>query len=210
MSLSSKYEIRLMNKNDYNQVLSLLKNSFFQDEPIARCLQVTQTLEFANHVINDCLNEQCSFIVYDTETNEIVGLCLNEIINKNTKHEVNESNEDFRFILQLFSDIHKKFNVFNQLNANNLLHIFIINVDKIARGHNLARHLISKSIDYAKEYLKIDGAYAEATSIYSLKCFKKEQFQVFDELKYVDYNPQRLANLNDKMFDRCYLVATKF
>jgi ribosomal protein S18 acetylase RimI-like enzyme len=113
-----------------------------------------------------------------------------------------------RFVLQLIEDMHTKLNIFDQLNANILLHIFIISVDKIARGHGLASRLISKSIEYAKE-LKIDGAYAEATNVYSLNCFKQQQFDIFDELKYLDYNPERLANLNDRMYDRCYLVGRK-
>ncbi len=208
MSSSSKFEIRLMHEDDYNQVLSLLTNSFFHDEPIARCLQVTETLEFSKKIINDCLQDQCSFIAYDTVTNQIVAICLNEIINKNSKHKIIESNEKFRFSLQIFTDMHKKLNIFDQLNTDTLLHIFIINVDKIARGHGLATCLISKSIEYAKE-LQLKGAYAEATNVYSLNCFKQQQFEIFDELKYLDYNAERLANLNDKMYDRCYLVARK-
>jgi ribosomal protein S18 acetylase RimI-like enzyme len=173
MPESSKFEIRPMREDDYNQVLSLLTNSFFHDEPITRCLQVTDTLEFSKNTITGCLQDQCSFVTYDTETNQIVALCLNEIIEKNSKHEINESDEKIRFILQLFADVNKKLNIFDQLNANILLHIFIINVDKIARGHGLASRLISKSIEYAKE-LKIDGAYAEVTNVYSLNCFKQQ------------------------------------
>jgi ribosomal protein S18 acetylase RimI-like enzyme len=204
----SKFEIRPMREDDYNQVLSLLTNSFFHDEPIARCLQVTDPLEFSKNTFHGCLQDQCSFVAYDTETNQIVALCLNEIIEKNSKREINESDEKMRFVLQLIEDMHTKLNIFDQLNANILLHIFIISVDKIARGHGLASRLISKSIEYAKE-LKIDGAYAEATNVYSLNCFKQQQFDIFDELKYLDYNPERLANLNDRMYDRCYLVGRK-
>jgi ribosomal protein S18 acetylase RimI-like enzyme len=204
----SKFEIRPMREDDYNQVLSLLTNSFFHDEPIARCLQVTDPLEFSKNTFHGCLQDQCSFVAYDTETNQIVALCLNEIIEKNSKREINESDEKMRFVLQLIEDMHTKLNIFDQLNANILLHMFIISVDKIARGHGLASRLISKSIEYAKE-LNIDGTYAEATNIYSLNCFKQQQFDILDELKYLDYNPERLANLNDHMYDRCYLVGRK-
>ncbi|CAF4650010.1 unnamed protein product, partial [Rotaria sp. Silwood2] len=58
--------------------------------------------------------------------------------------------------------------------------------------------------------LKLGGAYAEESNVYSLNCFKQQQFENFNELIYLDYNPERLANLNDKMYDRCYLVARKF
>ncbi len=209
MSSPLHFEIRLMRIDDYNQVLSLLTNSFFHDEPIARCLQVTETLEFSRNIFNNCLQDQCSFIGYDIKTNDIVAICFNEIINKNSKREIIESDEKIRFIQQIFIDMHKKLNIFNELNANKLLHIFIINVDQIARGHGLASRLIGKSIEYAKK-LKLDGAYAEVTNVYSLNCFKEQKFEIFDQLKYLDYNPKRLANLNNPMYDRCYFVARKF
>lgn len=204
----SKFEIRPMREDDYNQVLSLLINSFFHDEPIARCLQVTDPLEFSKNTFHGCLQDQCSFVAYDTETNQIVALCLNEIIEKNSKREINESDEKMRFVLQLIEDMHTKLNIFDQLNANILLHIFIISVDKIARGHGLGSRLILKSLQCAKE-LKLDGACAEVTNIYSLNCFKQQQFEIFDELNYLEYNRERLANLSDPMYDRCYFVGRK-
>ena len=209
MSISSKFNFRLMHEADYDQVLFLFINSFLRDEPITQCLHVTETSEFAKTIINDCLKHQCSFVAYDIETNQIVAICLNEIIQKNIKQENIEFDEKFRFIFQIFIEMHKKLNIFDQLNADTLLHIFIIDVDKTARGHGLATQLISKSIEYGKE-LKLDGAYAEATNVYSLNCFKKQQFEIFEELKYLDYNAERLANLNDQMHDRCYLVGRKF
>jgi hypothetical protein len=70
----------------------------------------------------------------------------------------------------------------------------------------LASRLIAKSIDYGKD-LDVDGTFVEATNIYLLSCFKQQNFKNFDELISADYNPERLVNLNDKTYDRCYLVA---
>ncbi|CAF3735035.1 unnamed protein product [Rotaria sp. Silwood1] len=117
MPLSSKFDISLMHENDYDQVLSLLTNSFFHDEPIAQCLQVTETLEFSKNVIHNCLHDKCSCVAYDTETNQIVAICLNEIIYKNNKEEINESDEKIRFILELFMNMQKNLNIFDQLNG---------------------------------------------------------------------------------------------
>ncbi|CAF4290511.1 unnamed protein product, partial [Adineta steineri] len=82
MSSSLTFNIRLLHENDYDQVLSLLLNSFFKDEPITQCLQITETLEFAKNIINGCLQDQCSFVALNTETNQTVGICLNEIKHK--------------------------------------------------------------------------------------------------------------------------------
>jgi ribosomal protein S18 acetylase RimI-like enzyme len=147
-------------------------------------------------------------VAYDTSTNQIVGFCLNEISGKNSTHEINDPDEKIRFVLQLVEDMHTKFNIFDALNANTLLHIFLLSVDKIARGHGLGSRLILKSLQCAKE-LKLDGACAEVTNIYSLNCFKQQQFEIFDELNYLEYNRERLANLSDPMYDRCYFVGRK-
>jgi ribosomal protein S18 acetylase RimI-like enzyme len=208
-SSSSKYDIRLMHQDDYDQVFSLLTNSFFLDEPITQCLQITETSEFAKNIINGCLRDQCSFVAVDTQTNQIVAMNLNDITHRNMKHEQVDYDEKILFINQFMNHIHEKSNIFKHLNADKLLHIYIISVDKIARGHGLASHLISKSIEYAKE-LKLEGAYAEATSLYSLNCFKQQQFQILDELIYVDYDSKRLAKLKGPHYDRCYLVSRKF
>jgi GNAT superfamily N-acetyltransferase len=209
MSLLPKFDIRLMQKDDYDQVLSLFMNSFFQDEPITQCLQLTETLQLAKDIINDCSQDQCSFLAFHTETKQIVAVCLNEIVDKNHKNERIQADEKNRFLFQIFADVHKNVNIFDELNADRLLHVFIISVDKSARGHGLASRLISKSIEHAKQ-IQLGGAFAEATGLISLKCFKQQEFQVFDELIYVNYNPERLANLNNENYDRCYLVGRKF
>ena len=137
MSTRSKYEIRPMDANDYDQVLTLLSNSFFRDEPLVKCLQATETLQFAKNVIDHCMKEQCSFVACDSETNQIVGACLNEICHKSVRdEEVKEPEEKLRFILQIFAHMHN--NVFERFNSDKLFHIFVLSVDKTARGHALA------------------------------------------------------------------------
>ncbi|CAF4300499.1 unnamed protein product, partial [Adineta steineri] len=61
-----------------------------------------------------------------------------------------------------------------------------------------------------KTNINIPGAFAEATNLISLKCFKQQKFNIVDELIYMNYDSKRLANLNDENHDRCYLVARKF
>lgn len=208
MSTTSKYEIRPLSTNDFDQVLSLLNNSFFRDEPLVKCLQATETMEFAKNVINHCMKEQCSFVAWDIETKQIVGACLNEVCHKSVRDEqVNEPEEKLRFILQIFAHMHNNVNVFERINADKLLHIFVLSVDRIARGHALASKMIGKSVEYARDDLKLKGAYAEASNVYSLNCFKQEQFEVIYEVKYAEYSPERLGSLPGPLYDRGYFVA---
>jgi ribosomal protein S18 acetylase RimI-like enzyme len=105
--------------------------------------------------------------------------------------------------------MHKNINLFDHFLTDSLLHIFIINVDRNYRGYGLASNLISTSINHAKQ-IHLGGAYAEATNIYSLNSFKKQDFQVYDQLNYAQYDQIRLGDLTDKNFDQCQLVARAF
>jgi len=175
---------------------------------LVKYLQLGEPIDFAKTVINDALNYQCSFVAYDIQTNQLVGICLNEIKSKDTKHIINESNEKLYFILHLLDHMHENINLFDHFLTNSLLHIFIINVDKNYRGYGLASRLISASIEHAKN-LHMGGAYAEATNIYSLNSFKQQGFQIYHQLNYAQYDQVRLGNLTDKNYDQCQLVARK-
>ncbi|CAF2587166.1 unnamed protein product [Rotaria sp. Silwood2] len=195
-----------MCEEDRIPVLNLLTKSFFHDEPLAKCLQLGEPIDFAKNVINDALNGQCSFVAYDIETNQLAGVCLNKVKYKDDTNTIHESNEKLNFILHLLHDVHKNINLFDHFLTDYLLYIFIINVDSNYRGYGLASSLISAGIEHAKK-LHIGGAYAEATNIYSLNSFKQQGFQIYHQLNYVEYDQIRLANLTDKSYDQCQLVA---
>ncbi|CAF0862820.1 unnamed protein product [Rotaria sordida] len=203
---SSRFNVHLMCEEDRIPVLTLLTNSFFRDEPLAKYLQLGEPMDFAKNVINDALKDKCSFVAYDIKTNQLAGVCLNEVKYKNDTNTINESNEKLHFILHLLHHMHKNINLFDHFLTDSLLHIFIINVDSNYRGYGLASTLISASTEHAKK-LNIGGAYAEATNIYSLNSFKQIGFQTYHQLNYVEYDQVRLANLTDKNYDQCQLVA---
>ena len=202
MSSLSRFTIRLMREEDRNKVLFLLLNSFFQEEPLAKYLQLGAPMNFANNTINSAIHDQCSFVVYDNQTKQLVGTCLNEIKSQDDQNLINETNEKVYFILNFLNHMHTDKNLFDQFQTNSLFHIFILNIDRNYRGYGLGSQLISTCIEHAKK-MNIKGIYAETTSIYSLNCFKKQGFEVYHQTNYIDYDPIRLANLNDQ----CQLVA---
>jgi ribosomal protein S18 acetylase RimI-like enzyme len=206
MLSSSQFNIHLMREEDRIPALTLLINSFFHDEPLAKCLELEEPIDYAKNIINDALNDQCSFVAYDIQTNQLIGICLNEIKSKDNKNIINQSNEKLYFILHLLDHMHENINLFDHFMTNSLLHIFIINVDKNYRGYGLASRLISSSIEHAKN-IDIGGAYAEVTNIYSLNSFKQQNFQIYHQLNYAQYDQVRLGNLTDKNSDQCQLVA---
>ncbi|CAF0981743.1 unnamed protein product [Rotaria sordida] len=195
-----------MREKNRNEVLSLLINSFFQDEPLAKCLQLEEPIDFAKSIINNALHDQCSFVIYDIQTKQLIGICLNEIKFQDNKYIINETNEKIYFILKFLNNMHLNINLFNQFKTNSLLHIFIINIKKNYRGYGLGSQLILTTIEYAKK-INIKGIYAETTNIYSLNCFKQQGFQVYHQINYIDYDQIRLASLTNPNQNQCQLVA---
>ena len=208
MSSPSEYDIRPLHQDDYDRVLHLMTHSFFRDEPITRGLQVTNTVDFSNDLINGCLKDQCSFVAFDKQTKEIAGICLNERERRDEVVTAPEYDEKINFVLELMDHMQDEKTIFDRLNTDTVLHIYVINVDRSARGHGLASRLISTSIEHAKQ-INLGGAFAEATNVYSLNCFKQQHFDILHELKYTDYHPERLASMTDPNYDRCYLVGRK-
>ena len=98
----SQFTIHLLREEDRIPALTLLINSFFRDEPLAKCLEIEHPIDFAKNVINDALNDQCSFVVHDIETKQLIGVCLNEIKYENHHDLINETNEKVNFILKFW------------------------------------------------------------------------------------------------------------
>ena len=205
----SKYEIRLMQKSDSDQVFTLLKTSFFHDEPICRAVQLKSSDDFASNLIDSCLNNVCSFVAFDIQNNRIVAFAINEIVNRTGNEETNVTDEKLRFILKVIAQVHQPEKIFDRMNSDRLLHIFMITVDEEARGHNLASKLIAASVAYGKQ-LQLGGAYAEVTNTFSLHCFEQNSFEILNELKYAEGWPEQLSSMTDPHYDRCYLVVRKF
>jgi N-acetylglutamate synthase-like GNAT family acetyltransferase len=94
------------------------------------------------------------------------------------------------------------------MNTDHLLHIVIIAIDTNYRGLRLTEKLIHASLERAKNEFQISGVFSEATSLYSSKAFRKQDFQVYNELIYIKYDNKRLASLAGE-HDRCQLLAKK-
>ena len=77
---------------------------------------------------------------------------------------------------------------------------------KMYLGQRLTEKLINASLERAKNDFHIKGAFSEATSLYSSKAFRKQGFQVYDEIIYIKYDDIRLASLAGE-HDRCQLLA---
>jgi len=201
--MSSRFRIEILSENDRDNIVNLLLNSFFLEEPLAKCLNLGQPMDFAQQLVDDALKDQCSFVIYDQQNNDFVGFCFNELLDRNHQDLICQiQNEKIDFIFQFLNSMHKNIDLFELFQTNRLLHLLIINIRREYRGLNLSSQLISATKQYAKQN-DIKAIYAETTSIYSLNSFLREHFQIYHRMNYIDYDSNRLANLHDQ----CQLVV---
>jgi len=211
-------DLCVMNNEHREKVFELVTNIFFRDEPLNQCLAFdlpNEATEFAELVISIALEDQCSFVAINNQTQEIIGVILNVIkhrlslstINNPDKFDIkNFQSEKLRFILGVLKHAHENIDLFQEMNTDRLLHTVIIAIDTHYRGLRLTEKLIDASLERAKNECHIKAAFSEATSLYSAKAFRKQGFQVYNEIIYTNYDNIRLANLSGE-HDRCQLVA---
>jgi ribosomal protein S18 acetylase RimI-like enzyme len=211
-------DLYIMTNEHREKVFELVTNTFFRDEPLNKCLVFdlpNEASQFTELVISNALEDQCSFVAIDNQTQEIIGVILNLIKHRlslstndnQDKFDIeNFQSEKLRFILGVLKYVHRNIDLFEKLNADHLLHIVIIAIDPHYRGLRLTEKLISASLERAKNEFDIKGTFSEATSLYSAKALRKQGFQVYDEIIYTNYDNIRLASLAGE-HDRCQLVA---
>ena len=208
-------DICLMREEHREQVFDLVIDTFFRDEPLNKCLAFdipNEPTEFAELILHVALHDRCSFVAIDVQTGKLVGVILNIIKEQNRSahldqfDEKNFQSEKLRYILNVLKHVHQKIDLFSELKTDRLLHIVIVAIDAHYRGLRLTEKLICESITRAKTDLKLTGAFAEATSLYSSKAFRKQGFQIYDEIIYKMYDDIRLASLAGD-HDRCQLLA---
>ena len=199
-------------------VFQLVIHTFFRDEPLNRCLAFdipTEPIEFTELVLSAALDDRCSFVAVDVHTQSIVAVILNIIkrrapaVDDDEQDQFDRRNfqsEKLRFILGVLKSLHRNVDLFEQMQSDRLLHMVIIAVDPHYRGLRLTEKLIGASLERAKHDCHVRGAFSEATSLYSAKAFRKQGFQVYDEIVYATYDHVRLASLAGE-HDRCQLLA---
>jgi ribosomal protein S18 acetylase RimI-like enzyme len=207
----------VMNNEHRKNVSELVIDTFFRDEPLSKCLAFdvpTEPTEFVELVLSIALEDQCSFVAIDIQTQKIIGVTLNIVkhrlpitIDNPDKFDINNfQSEKLRFVLGVLQHVHRNIDLFQEMNTDHLLHIVIIAIDPHYRGLRLTEKLIHASLERAKTEYHLKAVFAEATSLYSAKAFRKQGFQLYDEIIYIKYDDVRLATLAGE-HDRCQLLA---
>ena len=111
MTSQSSVDIAPLLPEHRQAVIDLLMSSFFIQEPLNARLKLDlpdEPLPKLQHMLDDALRDQCSFVLIDTATphKEIVGVIINSIKNANQKEENTiTSSEKLNFISSLIDHL---------------------------------------------------------------------------------------------------------
>lgn len=207
-------ECRIIHEDEFTTDFeSFVMDSFFQDEPMNKCLNTKIPdeidLPWFKDVLSKAKYDNLSLAFYDTSCpNSLpIAYAINHH-DKRNNHDYSDSLysssnkaclQKHEHISEILTKLHENINLFEKFRCENLLHIYLLGVDPNYRQSKLATQLINSAISVAKEK-NFDMIYADVTSDYSLKAFLKHDFQL---LKTIDYNSYE-STCGAKIFENIY------
>lgn len=210
MTTQSTIEIVPLALEHRQSAINLIMSSFFIQEPLNASLKFDlphEPLSWVEHVFDQALHHQCSFVAIDTTTPQrnIVGVILNGISHRTDPPDTfNIPSEKLNFIFTLIDQISNAQDLFQLYKTDRIFHCDIINIDENQRGQNLSARLVTASLDQARQ-LGVTAASVVCSSLFSRKAFLRQGFEVIKEILYSEYGKGRLTDMG--VHDRCTLLA---
>lgn len=193
VSIEKEQEITydVVKEEDAENVLKLLKATFFQDEPLNCYIKLGECKDLEVYCTKS-ISDGCSFKATNSD-GEIVGVFLNGIIKKPSPDEIGEplasktSHPKFKKIMALMDFIDTKFNIFDLYpDIKSFVDGKILSVDPKYRGLGIAGQLTDKTIAFMKaNNLRI--FHVLCTSHFSARVLEKMDFNEVFNVPYSDY-----------------------
>lgn len=188
------YHLRTVTAEDKEKVLKFLNRFFFRDEPLNQSIQLipegenstcVELEEYSMSSIDDNLS-----LMAVSSTGAIVGVLINGEMEPPKDDEpeyiTNCANPKFKKILKLLSHVDKEANLSKKFPDQRILELRIISVDGAWRGRGVARALVEKTENLAKD-LGFHVLRSDCSSLYSGKLCQRFGFGPTFELPYENY-----------------------
>ncbi|XP_014470404.1 PREDICTED: dopamine N-acetyltransferase-like isoform X2 [Dinoponera quadriceps] len=189
------YHIEIINKDDKLRVLKFLRRFFFRDEPLNQYIKLipegedSTCIELEDYCSNASLGNNFSLMAVSA-SGAIVGVILNGKMDPPSSEEPEYiwscTNVKFKKILRLLRYVDERVNAGGQFRDLNIMEIRIISVDTNWRGQGIAKALIEKTVEIAKEQ-EFHYVRADCTSLFSAKLCARAGFDMVYKLDYSDY-----------------------
>ncbi|XP_012274307.1 dopamine N-acetyltransferase isoform X2 [Orussus abietinus] len=191
---SMDYHIQVITPDDAPRVLKFLKRFFFRDEPLNYSIELippgenSTCVELEEYSISS-IEENLSLMAVST-SGAVIGVCLNGRTSAPKDAEPDYiadcANPKFKKVLKLLYFLDKQVTATGRYTGENGVELRIISVDSNWRGRGVARALIEKTIETAKER-GFSIIRCDCTSVFSAKLCARIGFEKIYELKYEDY-----------------------
>lgn len=195
MNANMDYHIEVITRDDKHRVLKFLRRFFFRDEPLNQNIGLipegedSTCLELEDYCSKSSLENNLSFMAVSS-TGSIVGVLLNGKLESCEEDEpeyiINCENYKFRKILRLLHYVDRQVNATGKFKNQNILEIRIISVDTNWRGKGVAKALMEKATEIAREH-DFHVMRADCTSMFSGKLCERLGFELVYRLNYSDY-----------------------
>lgn len=187
-----EYDIVLATLDDEQDVLNFLREFFFKDEPLnkylglisdasPRCLDLEK---FSTKELGNGLNLKA------VHNGKIIGVCLNGLLERGYINEISDSSSSsgkFGKITRLLDKVAIESDVFARFpDCDKAMTVKIISVNGAYRGQGIAKELMNKTRDMAKE-LGAGFMTVDCTSHFTALALKKLGFELHYSLNYADH-----------------------
>ncbi|EDW02289.1 arylalkylamine N-acetyltransferase 1 [Drosophila grimshawi] len=188
------YTIELVQPEDTEAILTMLKTFFFKDEPMNKFLELGECYQLEQFSVKP-LKDNCSYKAVN-RNGEIIGVFINGLMRRPspTDEPAKKAADDcehpkFKKILGLMDHIEEQFDIFDLYpNENVILDGKILSVNSNYRGLGIAGRLTERAYEYMREN-QINVYHVLCSSHYSARVMEKLGFHEVYQLKYADYKP---------------------
>ncbi|KDR23746.1 dopamine N-acetyltransferase-like isoform X2 [Zootermopsis nevadensis] len=190
------YKIVPVTLKDVEKVLEHLRRFFFREEPLNVCINLLgergdeKCQELENYCIQT-IPEGLSLMAV-TPSDKVVGVILNGSHEPGHLDEMQRNADNcpharFRKILQLLVAVDRGSDVFSKFpDVDKLFEVRIVSVDSALRGQGIAKALIEKSRELAKDQ-KFPLIRVDCTSHFSARAVARLGFECVFTLRYEDH-----------------------
>ena len=184
--------IATVEENRYGECTDFLFKEFFPRESLAMSSGLDKEPDFKfGEQMKEWLREDISFIAIDSSTDQIVGICLNYILEKRQSNssptdESSSVGPTLNRIFSFLSHLEEGYDAYEQLGAQRGMELLFLCVKEGYGGRGIARKLTENAIELARTK-QLEFIQSNPTTGATRHLFEVLGFETISEMKLVDF-----------------------
>ena len=180
--------ITAVGEGRYGEFIDFIDKEFWPRETLAKSTGLDNTPDLKFHQqVETYLREGSSFVAIDSRTDQIIGICLNYIMDKSNPHAtIASETEMLGTVLSFVDQIEGSYNVYQELGVERGMELFLLGVKEEYGGRGIGRKLMEKTIELAHS-MKLDFIVGTATAKITGHLFPALGFKPINMMKPIDF-----------------------